>query len=66
MAERNWKVENKREKIINGLRLLHEECSKTTPNKCGTKCLYNDICDIVNQREMPDMWNIGKLKDSAK
>lgn len=63
-------MEDKREQIINGLKLLKEECGKESPSNCPDKCPYEDICEMIteisNSVVIPHMLDFGNLKDSAK
>lgn len=63
-------MENKRDKIINGLRGLKEECEKESPSNCPDKCPYEDICEMISGGQpavvVPAMFEFGELKSSSK
>lgn len=63
-------MESKREQIINGLRVLREECKKESPSNCPDKCPYEDICEMISKCRcrvvIPAMFEFDELKDFSK
>ena len=63
-------MESKREEIINGLRILREECKKESSFNCPDKCPYEDICEMISAAEdkiiIPSMFRFEELKDFSK
>lgn len=64
-------MESKREQIINGLRVLREECKKESSSNCPDKCPYDDICEMISvtgcgKVVIPSMLRFEELKDFSK
>lgn len=63
-------MESKREQIINGLRMLREECKKESSSNCPDKCPYEDICEMISaaggKAVIPSMLRFEELKDFSK
>lgn len=59
-------MKNKREQIIDGLKLLQEECNKIPDNDCHANCPYEDICFSIRAVGYVGIWDFGELKNPDK